>query len=95
MSRGRGSVKPSDRPTQVGRDTLYVGEGNPVMRFCVWENPLQMSGIGRELSSAEVMRQATASYYRLVREMAAKESPVTENKVSVMAAKDSRPVRKR
>ena len=63
------------------------------MRSCVWENPLQMSGIGRGLSSAEVMRQATASYSRLVREMAAKESPVTENKVSVMAAKDSRPVR--
>jgi hypothetical protein len=37
------------------------------------------------------MRQATASYSRLVREMAVKESPVTE--VSVMATKDSRPVR--
>ena len=37
------------------------------------------------------MRQATASYSRLVREMVVKESPVTE--VSVMATKDSRPVR--
>jgi hypothetical protein len=92
MSRRRGSVRPSDRPAQVGRDIPYVGEGNPGMRSCVWENPLQMSGIGRGLSSAEVMRQATASYSRLVREMAAKESHVTESKVSVMAAKDSRPV---
>ena len=62
MSRRRGSVRPSDRPAQVGRDIPYVGEGNPGMRSCVWENPLQMSGIGRGLSSAEVMRQATASY---------------------------------
>jgi hypothetical protein len=57
----------------------------------VWENPLQRAGIGRGLSSAEVMRQATASYSGLVREMAVKESPVTD--VSVMATKDSRPVR--
>jgi hypothetical protein len=91
MSRGRGSVRPSDRPAQVGRDTPYVGEGNPVINPYVWENPLQRVGIGRGLSSAEVMRQATASYSRLIWEMAAKESPVTE--VSVMATKDSRPVR--
>ena len=50
------------------------------------------TGIGRGLSSAEVMRQATARYSRrLVREMVVKESPVAE--VSFMAAKDSRPVR--
>ena len=91
MSRGRGSVRPSDRPAQVGRDTPYVGESNPIMRPCVWENPLQTAGIGRGLSWAEVMRQATANYSRLVREMVVKESPVTE--VSVMATKDSRPVR--
>jgi hypothetical protein len=52
-----------------------------------------MSGIGRGLSSAEVMRHATSSYSRLVREVAARESSVTESKVSAMAAKDSRPVR--
>ena len=44
MSRGRGSVRPSDRPAQVGRDIPYVGEGNPVMRYCMWENPLQKWG---------------------------------------------------
>jgi hypothetical protein len=54
---------------------------------------LQLSGIGRRLSSAEVMRQATASYSRLVREEAVREFPVTEHEVSAMAAKDSRPVR--
>jgi hypothetical protein len=37
------------------------------------------------------MRQATASYSRLVREMAVKKSPETE--ASVMATRDSRPVR--
>ena len=78
MSRGRGSVRPSDRPAQVGRDTPYVRESNPVIHPFVWENPLQRAGIGRGLSSAEVMRQATASYSRLVREMAVKKSPVTE-----------------
>ena len=56
-------------------------------------DPLQLSGIGRGLSSAEVMRQATASYSRLVREEAVREFPVTEHEVSAMAAKDSRPVR--
>ena len=91
MSRGRGSVRPSDRPAQVGKDTPYVRESNPVINPFVWENPLQRAGIGRGLSSAEVMRQATAKYSRLVREMAVKESPVAE--VSFMAAKDSRPVR--
>ena len=65
-------------------EDIYVGEGNPGMRSCMWENPLQMSGIGRGLSSAEVVRQATASYSRLVREVAARESPVTESKVSGM-----------
>ena len=55
--------------------------------------PLQLSGIGRRLSSAEVMRQAIASYSRLVREEAVREFPVTEHEVSAMAAKDSRPVR--
>jgi hypothetical protein len=44
----------------------------------VWENPLQRAGIGRGLSSVEVMRQATAKYSRLVREMAVKESPMAE-----------------
>ena len=39
------------------------------------------------------MRQATASYSRLVREEAVREFPVTEHEVSAMAAKDSRPVR--
>ena len=39
MSRGRGSVRPSDRPAQVGRDIPYVGGGNPVKRSCMWENP--------------------------------------------------------
>ena len=36
MSRGRGSVRPSDRPAQVGRDTPYVGEGNPIMNLYVY-----------------------------------------------------------
>ena len=40
MSRGRGSVRPSDRPAQVGRDTPYVRESNPVIHPFVWENPL-------------------------------------------------------
>ena len=91
MSRGRRSVRPSDRPVQVGGDTPYVRESNPVIHPFEWENPLQRAGIGRGLSSVEVMRQATAKYSRLVREMAVKESPVAE--VSFMAAKDSRPVR--
>ena len=91
MSRGRGSVRPSDRPAQVGRDTPYMREGNPIVNPYAWENPLQGAGIGRGLSSAEVMRQATASYSRLVREMAVKKSPETE--ASVMATRDSRPVR--
>ena len=46
MSRGTGSVRPSDRPAQVGRDTPYVGEGNPIMNPYVWENPLQRAVIG-------------------------------------------------
>ena len=91
MSRGRGSIRPSDRPAQVGKDTPYVRESNPAINPFVWENPLQRAGIGRGPSSAEVMRQATAKYSRLVREMAVKESPVAE--VPFMAAKDSRPVR--
>jgi hypothetical protein len=66
-------------------------EGNPIVNPYAWENPLQGAGIGRGLSSAEVMRQATASYSRLVREMAVKKSPETE--ASVMATRDSRPVR--
>jgi hypothetical protein len=52
-----------------------------------------MSGIGRGLSSAEVMRHATSSYSRLIGEVAARESSVTESKVSAMAAKASRPER--
>ena len=52
-----------------------------------------MSGIGRGLSSAEVMRHATSSYSRLIREVAARESSVTESKVSAMDAKASRPER--
>ena len=85
----------SDQVTAPSRweDIPYVGEGNPGMRSFVWENPLQMSGIGRGLSSAEVMRHATSSYSRLVRRVAARESSVTESKVSVMAAKASRPER--
>ena len=73
----------SDQVTALPRweDISY---GNPGMRSCMWENPLQMSGIGRGLSSAEVVRQATSSYSRLVREVAARESPVTESKVSAM-----------
>ena len=59
----------------------------------MWENPLQLSCIGRGLSSADVMRQATASDFRLVREEAVRESPVTDHEVSAMAANDFRPVR--
>ena len=62
MSRGRGSVRPSDRPAQVGKDTPYVRENIPAINPFVWENPLQRAGIGRGLSSSEVMRQATAKY---------------------------------
>jgi len=91
MGRGRGSTKPSDRPAEVERDLprAYVGESKPL----VWDNPFELAGIGRgvRVSSAEVMRQATASYSRLVREEAVRELPVTE--VSVVATNDSRPVR--
>jgi hypothetical protein len=36
MSRGRGSVRPSDRPAQVGGDTPYVRESNPVIHPFEW-----------------------------------------------------------
>ena len=93
MSWGRGSVRPSDHPAQAGRDIplmarAYVGEGNPLTRSYIWENPLELAGIGRGLSSAEVMRQATVSYFRLLREEAVREPPVTESKGSVMASKE-------
>ena len=91
MGKGRGSTKPSDRPAEVGRDLprAYVGESKPL----VWDNPLELAEIGRgaRVSSAEVMRQATVSYSRLVREEAVREPPVTD--VSMVAAKDFRPVR--
>ena len=47
MSRGRGSVRPSDRPAQVRGDTPYERESNPVIHTFEWENPLQRAGIGR------------------------------------------------
>jgi len=95
MDMGRGSVipKPSDRPAEVGRDLprAYVRESKPF----VWDNHLELAGIGSgaRVSSAEVMRRATANYSRLVREEAVREPPVAESEVSVVAAKDSRSVR--
>ena len=48
MSWGRGSVRPSDHPAQAGRDIplmarAYVGEGNPLTRSYIWENPLELA----------------------------------------------------
>ena len=57
-------------------------------RSYIWENPLELAGIGRGLSSAEVMGQATVNYFRLLREEAVREPPVTESKDSVVASKE-------
>jgi len=64
---------PIERPAQEIRDTALVYEGNPFMRSSGWENPFNQTGIGRGgrgVSSSEIMRHATASYSRLVREEA-------------------------
>ena len=71
-SLGRGLL-PSERPDQEIRDNALVYEGNPCMRSSVWESPFDQAGVGRggrRVSSSEVMRHATASYSRLVREEA-------------------------
>ena len=88
-----------DRPAgrcsgKLHRPAQEIGDykGGHFMRSMQWGNPLKMDGIGREVSSPDVLRHVTATCSSLVREEAVRESPVTDVKVAMVAAEVSRPV---